>query len=145
MGRSCHGWPRRAATPAGRSYAPPEEVTTVSSIGSYRPADIRNIVLAGHTGSGKTTLAEAILHRCGQITRMGSVDQATTVSDYEPEARAHKVSTSATLLFANHDGREINLIDTPGSPELVGQALAAFTAVETAVIVVNALAGIELG
>jgi elongation factor G len=120
-------------------------VTTVSSIGSYRPADIRNIVLAGHTGSGKTTLAEAILHRCGQITRMGSVDQATTVSDYEPEARAHKVSTSATLLFANHDGREINLIDTPGSPELVGQALAAFTAVETAVIVVNALAGIELG
>jgi len=117
----------------------------VSPIGSYRPADIRNIVLAGHTGSGKTTLAEAILHRCGQITRMGSVDAETTISDFEPEARAHKVSTSSTLMFATHEGREINLIDTPGSPELVGQTLAAFPAVETAVIVVNALAGIELG
>jgi elongation factor G len=117
----------------------------MSAIGSYRPADIRNIVLLGHTGSGKTTLAEAILHRCGQITRMGSVQEGNTTADYEPEAKAHGFSTSSTLLFAMHQGREINLIDTPGAPELIGQALAALSAVETAVIVVNATAGIELG
>src|SRR5262245_44094856 len=111
---------------------------------SFRPEDIRNIVLLGHAGAGKTTLAEAILHRCGTITRMGSVEAATTTSDFEPEARAHGCSTSSTLLFATYQGREINLIDTPGSPEFVGQALAAMPAVETAVVVVNAATGIEL-
>jgi elongation factor G len=117
----------------------------MSEVGSFRPADIRNIVLVGHTGAGKTTLAEAILHRCGAITRMGSVEEATTISDYEPEARAHRISTGSTLLFATHQDREVNLIDTPGAPELVGQALAALPAAETAVIVVNAAAGVELG
>ena len=118
---------------------------SANAIGSFRPADIRNIVLVGHTGAGKTTLAEAILHRCGAITRMGSVEAATTISDHDPESRAHKISTGSTLLFAMHEGREINLIDTPGAPELFGQALAALPAVETAVIVVNAASGIELG
>jgi len=111
---------------------------------SYRPADIRNIVLVGHGGSGKTTLAEAILHRCGMITRMGSVDESNTTSDFEPEARQHKHSTSSTVLFASYQGKEINLIDTPGYPDFIGQALAALPAVETAVIVVNAETGIEV-
>jgi len=110
---------------------------------SYRPEDIRNVVLLGHGGSGKTTLAEAILHRCGAITRMGSVEDATTTSDYEPEAKAHHYSTNSSLLFAGSAGREINLIDTPGHPELVGTTLAALTAVETAILVVNAANGIE--
>jgi len=111
---------------------------------SYRPADIRNIVLVGHGGAGKTTLAEAMLHRCGVITRMGSVDDANTTSDFEPEARQHKHSTASTLLFATHQNREINLIDTPGYPDFIGQALAALPAAETAVIVVNAETGIEV-
>jgi elongation factor G len=106
--------------------------------------DIRNIVLVGHGGAGKTTLAEAMLHRCGVMTRMGSVDDANTVSDFEPEARQHKHSTSSTLLFATHQNREINLIDTPGYPDFIGQALAALPAVETAVIVVNAETGVEV-
>lgn len=114
------------------------------AVASYRPTDIRNIVLVGHGGAGKTTLAEAMLHRCGVITRMGSVDEANTTSDFEPEAKQHKHSTSSTLLFATHEGREINLIDTPGYPDFIGQALAALPAVETAVIVVNAEAGIEV-
>lgn len=113
------------------------------SVGSYRPGDIRNIVLVGHGGAGKTTLAEAMLHRCGIITRMGAVEEGNTVSDFEPEAKQHKHSTCTTLLFATHQGKEINLIDTPGYPDFIGQALAALPAVETAVIVVNAETGIE--
>lgn len=112
---------------------------------NYRPQDIRNIILLGHSQAGKTTLAEAILHRCGAITRMGTVAGENTVSDYEAEARAHHFSTSSSVLFANHTGREINLIDTPGASELVGSALCALPAADTAVIVVNAVNGIELG
>ncbi|MBI2391467.1 MAG: elongation factor G [Deltaproteobacteria bacterium] len=110
---------------------------------SYRPEDIRNVVLLGHGGAGKTTLAEAILHRCGAITRMGSVDDENTTSDFEPEARSHHYSTNSSLLFATYKGREINLIDTPGHPELIGMTLSALPAVETAIIVVNAMNGIE--
>ncbi len=115
----------------------------MTKVAGFEPGNIRNIVLLGHMGSGKTTLAEAILHRCGAITRMGSVETATTISDHEPEAKQHHHSTSSTLLFATSSGREINMIDTPGSPELIGHALASLPAVETAVIVVNAVAGIE--
>ncbi len=110
---------------------------------SFKPEAIRNIVLLGHTGCGKTTLAEAIAHRCGAITRMGSVEEANTVSDFEPEARLHKHSTNSVLMFATYQDRQINLIDTPGYPDFVGQALAALPAVETAVIVINAQQGIE--
>jgi elongation factor G len=109
----------------------------------FRPQDIRNIVLLGHAGSGKTTLSEAMLHRCGMITRLGVVENANTVSDFEPEARAHGHSTSSTLLFATHEGRELNFIDTPGAPDFIGHALAALPAVETAVVVINAQTGIE--
>src|SRR5262245_9691670 len=109
----------------------------------FRPGDIRNIALLGHAGSGKTSLSEAILHRCGAITRLGTVQGASTVSDFEPEARAHGHSTSSTLLFATKEGRELNVIDAPGSPDFMGQALASLPAVETAVIVVNAANGIE--
>ena len=110
---------------------------------SYRPEDIRNIVLLGHGGAGKTLLVEALLHQTGAITRMGSVEGESTTSDYEPEAKAHHHSTSSSMLFATHQGVEINLIDTPGHPEFVGSALAALPAVETALVVVNAATGVE--
>ena len=109
----------------------------------FRPQDIRNIALLGHAGSGKTSLSEAILHRCGTISRLGSVETDSTISDFEPEARARHHSTSSTLLFATHEGRELNLIDTPGLPDFIGQALASLAAVETAVLVVNAQNGVE--
>jgi len=111
---------------------------------TYRSNDIRNIALIGHGGVGKTTLAEALLHRTGVITRMGSVDEASTVGDFEAEARSHQHSTHSTLLFGSWEGKEINIIDTPGHPEFIGQALAALPAVETAVIVVDAAAGIQM-
>ncbi len=114
------------------------------SVPSFRPQDIRTIALIGRAGAGKTTLAEALLHRLGAITRMGSVEDANTISDFEPEAQKHHHSISATLLFATKDGREINVIDTPGHPDFVGHALAALPAVETAVLVIDAGAGIDL-
>jgi len=110
---------------------------------SFRPQDIRNIALIGTNGSGKTTLAEALLLRCGVITRMGTIESGSTTGDFEPEARSHGFSTSSSLLFATHEGREINVIDTPGHPEFVGHALAALPAVETAVVVVNAQFGVD--
>jgi elongation factor G len=117
----------------------------VKPSGTYRPEDIRNIAIVGHTGAGKTTLAEAILHRSGAIPRMGTVEGESTVGDFDPESRAHKMSTASALLFTTYEGREINIIDAPGAPELLAQAIAALTAVETAVIVVNATSGIQLG
>src|SRR3990167_9499445 len=110
---------------------------------SFRPEDLRNLVLLGHGGAGKTTLVEALLLRTGAITRLGSVEAESTTSDFEPEARAHHHSTSSSILFTTHEGVELNLIDTPGHPEFVGSALAALPAVETAVVVVNAATGVE--
>ncbi len=116
---------------------------STENLQEYRPTDIRNIVLVGHGGAGKTTLAEAIAHRCGVITRMGAVEEASTISDFEPEARRHKHSTNSTVMFAKYENCEINLIDTPGYPDFIGHALAAMPVVETAVIVVNAQQGVE--
>lgn len=110
---------------------------------SFRPEDLRNLVLLGHGGAGKTTLVEAMLLRTGAITRLGSVEGQSTTSDFEPEARAHHHSTSSSILFTTHEGVELNLIDTPGHPEFVGSALAALPAVETALVVVNAATGVE--
>lgn len=110
---------------------------------SFRPDDIRNLVLLGHGGAGKTLLAEALLYRSGTISRMGSVEAESTTSDADPESRAHHHSTSSTLLFATQQNTELNVIDTPGHPEFVGSALASLSAVETALIVVNATAGVE--
>jgi elongation factor G len=115
----------------------------MNQVARFRPEDIRNVVLLGHGGAGKTTLAEAMLHRCGVISRMGSVADGTTTADFEPEARAHQHSTNSTLLFATREGRELNVIDTPGHPEFIGAALAALPAVEAALLVVSATAGVE--
>jgi len=105
--------------------------------------DIRNVVLLGHGGSGKTSLAEAILHKTGAINRLGSVDDKTTVSDYYDEEKEHQHSILSAVLHAQHQGKLINLIDTPGYPDFVGPAIAAIPAAETAILVISASAGIE--
>lgn len=107
--------------------------------------DIRNLCLLGHAGSGKTTLLEALLAEAGAISSRGSVERGDTVSDHDPQEKAMGHSLSATLTHLEWAGHWINLLDTPGLPDLAGRALATLPAVETAAVVVNAAAGIESG
>lgn len=107
------------------------------------PADIRNIILTGPSGSGKTTLAERLLLSAGEITRMGVVEEGTTISDWRDSERAHKHSLYTTVMHFEHEGHYINMIDAPGSPDFIGHAIAAFPAVETVCVVVDASRGIE--
>jgi len=106
-------------------------------------ANIRNIVLLGHSGSGKTSLAEAVLHVTGATNRLGSVDDRTSVCDYYDEEKERRHSISSAVIYINHNGKLVNIIDTPGYPDFVGTAIKAVPAAETAVIVINAAAGIE--
>jgi elongation factor G len=105
--------------------------------------DIRNIVLLGHGGSGKTSLAEAILHKTGATNRLGSVDDKTSICDFYDEEKEHQHSIQSALVHAEHAGKLINIIDTPGYPDFIGPSIRAIPAAETAVLVVSAAAGIE--
>ena len=105
--------------------------------------DIRNIVLLGHGGSGKTSLAEAILHKTGATNRLGSVDDKTSICDYYDEEKEHEHSIQSALVHTEHAGKLINIIDTPGYPDFIGPAIKAIPAAETAVIVLSAASGIE--
>jgi len=105
--------------------------------------DIRNIVLLGHGGSGKTSLTEAILHTTGATNRLGSVDDKTSICDYYDEEKEHQHSITSAIVHANHGGKLLNIIDTPGYPDFIGPAIKAIPAAETAVIVISAAAGVE--
>ena len=105
--------------------------------------DIRNIVLLGHGGSGKTSLAEAILHTTGASNRLGSVDEKTSICDYYEEEKEHQHSIVSAIVHTAYNGLTINIIDTPGYPDFIGPAIKAIPAAETAVIVISATAGIE--
>ncbi|MCR6626659.1 MAG: elongation factor G [Pseudoxanthomonas sp.] len=112
---------------------------------SYSTQQIRNVALAGHPGAGKTTLFEALLHAGGALQVAGTIERGTTVSDYDPieKARGHSIDTA--IASTDHGGVHVNLIDTPGYPEFRGPALSAFSAVDTALIVVDADTGIAHG
>ncbi len=107
-------------------------------------SDIRNIIFLGHGSSGKTSIVEAILHKTGITNRLGNVNDGTTVSDYDDEEKSRKHSIQASITHTNYKGKQINMIDSPGYPGFVGPALQAIDAVETAAIVINASAGIEV-
>ncbi len=112
---------------------------------AHHPPDrIRNVALIGHRGSGKTSLAEAILFEAGKTNRLGSVVDGTTVCDYEDDERDRQMSIDAAVASIEFRERKINLIDTPGEPSFVADALAALRVVDSAVVVVNAVAGVEV-
>jgi elongation factor G len=104
---------------------------------------IRNIVLVGHGAVGKTTLADQMLFKAGVGSRAGSVDDGTSLLDTDEEARLHHFSISSAMVHFEHHGMRINVIDTPGYPDFVGQVISAICAAETALITINAGAGIE--
>jgi elongation factor G len=105
--------------------------------------DIRNIIFLGHGGSGKTSLAEAMLHKTGATNRLGSVDDKTSICDYYDEEKEHQHSIQSAVVNIQHDGKLINIIDTPGYPDFIGPSVKSIPAAETAIIVISAAAGIE--
>ncbi len=110
---------------------------------SYTTQDIRNIVLVGHASCGKTTLTERLLEVTKTIGRMGTVEDGNTASDFEPEEKHHNHSLYSAILHVDSDGARVNIIDTPGYPDFVGQAVSALAAVETVCVVIDANKGIE--
>lgn len=111
----------------------------------HKSADrIRNVALVGHRGSGKTSLHEALLFEARATNRLGSVLDATTVSDSEPDEQARKMSISAALSSFEWGDRKINLVDTPGEPSFVADALGAMRVCESAVFVINGVMGVEV-
>src|SRR5205809_6887072 len=103
---------------------------------SHATPDIRNVLLTGHGGSGKTTLVDAMLFASGTVNRKASVLDGSSFSDFEKEEKEHKHSIYPAILHADHLGKRINIVDTPGSPDLIGQALAILPAVEVVCVVV---------
>src|SRR3954447_15714622 len=106
---------------------------------------LRNVVLAGHTDSGKTTLAEHLLHATGAVTRLGKVDEETAVLDFEPEEHKRKQSLSLGVATVDHNGYEITLVDTPGYADFAGEVVEGFEAVDAAMFTMDASGGVEAG
>jgi elongation factor G len=109
----------------------------------YSTSDIRNIALVGQAGAGKTLLAEALLAQSGAIRSKGSLARGTTVCDSDPQEKALLHSLDAAVCGLEAQGRRVNIIDTPGYPDFLGRSLCALEAVETAVVVVSAVNGVE--
>jgi elongation factor G len=111
----------------------------------HKAADrIRNVALIGHRGCGKTSLNEAMLFEAGAVKRLGRVEDGSTVSDHEEDEKGRRLSINACVSCFPFEDREINLIDTPGDPSFVADAAAALRVADSAVVVVNAVAGVEV-
>ena len=111
----------------------------------FQTSEIRNIALIGGSKSGKTTLGEAMLFEGGMINRRGSVEDKNTVSDYRPIELERQNSVVASVLCTLYDNRKINIIDTPGFDDFIGEVVAALKVADTALMVVNAQNGVEVG
>jgi len=111
----------------------------------YTTEFLRNVALVSHGGAGKTMLAEAFLHATGATTRLGKVEDGTTVSDYDDEEHRRKISIFSSVIPIEHRDHKINIIDAPGYTDFVGEMISALSVADGAVIVVDAVAGIEVG
>ena len=109
-----------------------------------KPQDIRNIVLLGHGGAGKTTLADAMLHAAGIGSRLGSVDDGTSLLDFTDIEKDRKHSVDPTAAFVEHKGKTINFIDAPGYPDFIGGSIGAMGGADVGLVVISATAGIEV-
>ena len=110
---------------------------------AYTTDKIRNLALAGHSGAGKTTLTEALLYKTGVLTRMGRVEDGNTVSDFDKEEIARGVSIGISILPVEWQDVKVNFIDTPGYFDFSGEVYSALRAAEAALVVIDAVNGIE--
>ena len=106
---------------------------------------IRNVALLGHVGSGKTSLAEALVYLSGQTNRMGTIDAGNTISDYDKEEIKRKISLKTTVIPIPWEGYKVNILDTPGSHDYIGEVEEAISVADAAIIVVSGKSGIEVG
>jgi elongation factor G len=111
----------------------------------YTTEFLRNVALVSHGGAGKTMLAEAFLHATGATTRLGKVEDGTAVSDYDDEEHRRKISIYGSLIPIEHRDHKINIIDAPGYTDFVGETISALSVADGAIILVDAVAGIEVG
>src|SRR6186997_187326 len=110
----------------------------------YDAQSLRNVALVGHSGAGKTQLISTLLFDAGMVNRLGRVDDGTTVTDYDEEEISRKHTLSAALAYAEWNKTKINLIDTPGMANFLSDARAALRVVDAAIVVVDAVAGVEV-
>jgi len=111
----------------------------------YQTEQLRNVVLLGHGSSGKTSLAEAMLFTSGAINRMGEVEDGTTVADYDEEERRRHISLNLSLVPVEWNGHKVNVLDTPGYTDFIGEAKSSVRVADAAMIVVDAVSGVEVG
>ena len=111
----------------------------------YAPDKIRNVALAGHSGTGKTSLAEAMLFASGATNRQGKVEEGNTVSDWDPDEQKRQFSLSVSVLPLEWKDHKINIVDTPGYMDFMGEVKCGLRAVETVLITVDAVSGLQVG
>lgn len=111
----------------------------------YSTPNIRNIALASHSGSGKTMLAEALLYYTGALTRQGEINAGTTVSDFQDEEKRRGISISTSVIPVEYNDTKINLLDTPGYTDFVGEVISSLRVVDGVIIPVDSVAGAEVG
>jgi elongation factor G len=110
----------------------------------YKVEELRNIAFCGHRSAGKTTLIDKLLTTTGMIKRPASVDEGTSICDFDEEEKVHKYTIESTLVHFDHAGKRFHVLDTPGYPDFIGQTIGAMRGADTAVIVINAQSGIEV-
>jgi elongation factor G len=110
----------------------------------YEPPNIRNVVLAGHSGAGKTTLSEAMLFTAGALTRMGKIEDGNTVSDHDPEEIRRGISVSLSLVPVEWRDAKVNALDAPGYADFIGDVKGALRAADCCLFVVSAVDGVEV-
>jgi elongation factor G len=110
---------------------------------SYPTDRVRNILIVGHGGAGKTSLVEAVCHATGATNRLGRVEDGTTVTDFEPEETRKHISVSLAVAPVEHDGFKINLLDAPGYADFIGDVRSALPAADAVLFVVSAVEGVE--
>jgi elongation factor G len=107
--------------------------------------NLRNVALLGHGGSGKTSLAEAMLFNTGAVNRLGSVDDGTSVSDWDEEERRREMSINMSVMPCEWKGHKLNMLDTPGYMDFVGEVISATTVADSAIVVLDSMGGVEVG